>query len=52
MKKVYVSVVIHFYNNVLYAGEAVESVLNHSFTDYEIIVVDDGSTEDIESMMQ
>jgi glycosyltransferase involved in cell wall biosynthesis len=52
MNSDYVSVIIPVYNNVLYLGEAVESVLKQSFTNYEIIIVDDGSTEDIVGSIQ
>jgi len=52
MNNDYVSVIIPVYNNVLYLGEAVESVLKQSYTNYEIIIVDDGSTEDIAGSIQ
>jgi glycosyltransferase involved in cell wall biosynthesis len=39
------SVLMANYNNGKYIGEAIESVLNQSFTDWELIVVDDSSTD-------
>lgn len=40
-----ISVVIPAYNHERFVGEAVESVLNQSCSDIELIVVDDGSTD-------
>ena len=41
-----VSIIIRNYNNKNYIGRAIRSCLNQSFRANEIIVVDDGSTDD------
>ena len=40
-----ISIVVPMYNVEKYIGECLDSILNQSFSDYEIIVVDDGSID-------
>ena len=41
-----VTVLMPVYNAGLYVYEAVESVLQQSYTDYELLIIDDGSSDD------
>lgn len=41
-----VSVVLPLFNCVEYVGEAIESILRQDYGDFELIVIDDGSTDE------
>jgi glycosyltransferase involved in cell wall biosynthesis len=41
----YFSVVIPAYNRAQFIGKSIESVLNQRFTDFEVIIVNDGSSD-------
>src|SRR5712664_1317555 len=47
-----VSVVLPVYNCPQYVGAAIESMLAQSFTDYEMVVIDDGSRDDTLSVVK
>jgi len=47
-----VSVVLTSYNHAKYLREAIESVLNQTFYDFELIIWDDGSTDDSWEIIQ
>ena len=47
-----VSVVIPAYNHEKFIGPAIDSVLGQSFEDFELIVIDDGSTDNTGTIVQ
>ncbi|MEO1465564.1 MAG: glycosyltransferase family A protein [Cyanobacteria bacterium J06633_1] len=49
---VQVSVIIPAYNGDRFLAEAINSVLQQTYSDYEIIVVDDGSTDSTAQVAQ
>src|SRR5215510_6164673 len=40
-----VTVMIPVYNREKYVGDAIDSILAQTFTDFELLVIDDGSTD-------
>lgn len=46
-----ISVVIPNFNNAHYVASAIQSVLNQRYQDFEVIVVDDGSTDNSNSVI-
>jgi len=47
-----VSVVLNCYNHERYIGEAIESVLAQTYDDFELILIDNGSTDGSRKIMQ
>ena len=47
-----ISILIPVFNRADYIGETLESVIAQSYKDWECIVVDDGSTDHIEELME
>ena len=50
MKKV--SIIMPAYNAEKYIGEAIESILSQTYTDYEFIIINDGSTDKTEKIIR
>ncbi|MEM6554177.1 MAG: glycosyltransferase family 2 protein [Planctomycetota bacterium] len=46
------SVIVATYNNAPYLGAALDTVADQEFTDYELVVVDDGSTDETPAILK
>jgi len=52
MKENLVSVIMPVYNGSNYLSEAISSVIVQSYSEWELVIVNDGSTEDISSIVE
>ena len=50
-KKPAVSIIMPCYNSQKYIGKTMNSILGQSFSDYELIMVDDGSTDETPALL-
>ncbi|MCX5779202.1 MAG: glycosyltransferase [Elusimicrobia bacterium] len=46
-----ISVIIPVYNRAKYIAVCLESIFRQTYTDFEILVVNDGSTDDLEEVL-
>ncbi len=47
-----VTVLMPVYNGAKYLSEAIESILSQSFTDFELLIINDGSTDNSKAIIQ
>jgi hypothetical protein len=47
-----VSVIIPTYNRATVLEDAIESVLNQTFKNFELLIIDDGSTDDTPQLVE
>lgn len=52
MDKPLVSIVLPVYNAGKYLKEAIQSILDQSYTNFELIIINDGSTDDSEKLIR
>ena len=48
---IFFSVIIPTYNRATLIGETIQSLLQQSFQDFELLVIDDGSTDNTEEVI-
>lgn len=52
MKTPKITVLMPVYNNESYINEAIDSVLNQTFSDFQLLIIDDGSTDNSVSLIK
>ena len=50
MQPPFFSIVLPTYNRSKFIGKAIESVIGQSFTNFELLIIDDGSTDNTEEV--
>ena len=47
-----ISVIMPVFNDIKYLGQSISSILKQTYTNFEFIILDDGSTEDVEGVVK